>query len=88
MIVQIDLATAAHVRVALAAHLRAMRRDGVVVPAGLADLAEQLEPERIAARMRAERPNRLAAARNRRSRARKRGENIPLRKPGPWRRSA
>jgi hypothetical protein len=88
----VDAKTAMHIGLALAYYLpgleRACRRDGIEVPAELFGLASQLHPDRIAERIAAERPNKLAAARNRRSRARKRGEDVPVRRPGPAKRLA
>jgi hypothetical protein len=55
------------------------RRNGKVPPAGLLKLGNELQPVHVADMIRAEQN----AERCRRYRARKRGESVPVRKPGP-----
>jgi hypothetical protein len=76
----------AHVAVAIRAHIRQLQRDGLAAPDGLAALAAVLWPDDR--NLGDERGRVLARERMRRWRARRRGEDVPLRKPGPCRRSA
>jgi len=81
----LDPATAAHVWLALRAHRRALARDGIACPPGLAALEEQVRHRFVTG---ADDSARLAADRTRRWRARRRGEPVALRQPGPRRAAA
>jgi hypothetical protein len=87
--VNVELPDAAvlHLRVALRAHIRQLRRDGCPVPGELNDLLARLSPQDrhapaggrgapVTARQR-------GAARQRRYMARQRGQIVPFVKPGP-----
>jgi hypothetical protein len=71
--IDLDPALAAHLKVALASHIRALKRDGIEPPPQLAALVDSLQ--RDAERDAAGRKRRLAAMRSRRYRARRRGES-------------
>lgn len=80
---QVPPGLAVRVGIALRAYAQDLRRAGVEPPPDVVALAESLQPDRVATRTAEERARELAAARCRRSRARKRGDPVPLRRPGP-----
>lgn len=80
-------AVAAHAAVAIRAHMRGLRRDGMTAPDGLAELADDLLEFASDSDGRA-RQRRLSRERTHRSRDRKRGLDVPFRKPGPRRQAA
>jgi hypothetical protein len=89
LVIDVDEATALHLGVALRVYglpemQRVWRRNGLELPPALLDLAHhQLAVDRVVDTDPADRARRLAAERCRRYRARKRGEVVPLRRPGP-----
>jgi len=82
-----DPALAAWVARAIRERAAVWRRNGLQPPAGALALADELLPSRVADRHAApdpaERARALARERTRRWRARQRGEDVPLRRPGP-----
>ena len=74
----------AHLAIAVADHIRRLARDGQDVPAEVLELDQLLWPgrKRNTAPGPVTQPQTAAAARMRRSRARKRGDNVPYLPPG------
>jgi hypothetical protein len=85
MIVDVGDQLRPYLAVAVADLVKQLRRNGQPVPAELAALAAALWPERDrhAEPDPAASRRQLAAARSRRWRARQRGEDVPVRRPGP-----
>jgi hypothetical protein len=81
--VNLDPATQAHLRVAVRAHIRQLRRNAVPVPAGLLDFIRELEGCNEPSPDPAAQTRVLTAERVRRYRARRRGQDVPKRRPGP-----
>lgn len=74
---------AAYLAIATRDHCRALRRDGIEPPADLTALADRLrEAIRDESVTPGDRARRFARERQRRSRARRRGELVPLRRSG------
>jgi hypothetical protein len=83
MIVDLPPALRLYVWAAVGDYVRQLRRDGRSVPGELADLHARLAPDRPDLTHPAVRARVLHRARNRRYEARKRGQDVPLRRPGP-----
>jgi hypothetical protein len=75
MLIDVDQATARHLRAAIRQHAHVLRMSGVPVPPALAELAAELAPERVAERNRCARRRELSRVRMARSRARRRAES-------------
>jgi hypothetical protein len=86
--IDLDAALVAHLRVALASHIRALRRDGVEPSPRLVSLVDELATVTQAERDAAVRRRKLAQARSRRYRARRRGESFGPKESAACRESA